>query len=66
MPLMTWDGWDEDFEPWRAEFYKEKDLFGFPYAEIDGYGGFWIKHSEVKALTWEQIETMIAALRPDS
>jgi hypothetical protein len=41
MPRLTQDGWEEDFEPWRAEFNKEKDLFGFPYAEIDGYGGFW-------------------------
>jgi hypothetical protein len=52
MPLMTWDGWDFDFDPWRAMFYKEKDLFGFPYAEFHGYGGFWIKESERKALTW--------------
>jgi hypothetical protein len=38
--LLTWDGWDDDFVPWRAEFDKEKDLFGFPYAETGGYADF--------------------------
>jgi hypothetical protein len=58
MPLMTFDGWIDDFDYFRAEFNKGKDLFGFPYAEIDGIKGFWLKESERKRLTWEQIEAM--------
>jgi hypothetical protein len=53
-------------EPLGTEFNKEKDLFGFPSAETDGYEGFRIKHFEKKSLTWEQIETMTEALQPPS
>ncbi len=64
MPLMTWDGWLEDFDYWHAEFDKARDLFGFSFAEIDGIEGYWIKESERWSLPWEQIEAMSAALQP--
>ena len=65
MPLMTFEGWLDDFEPWRADFDKEKDMFGFPYARIDDIEGFWIKESERKRLSFDQIEAMMEALLPD-
>jgi hypothetical protein len=64
MPLMTWEGWIDDFEPWNADFDKEKDLFGFSYAQIDGIEGFWIKRSQRASLPWEQIEAMMESLQP--
>ena len=64
MPLMTWDGWLEDFEPWRATFDNARDLFGFPFAEIDDIEGYWFKESERNFLKFEQIEAMVAALQP--
>ena len=64
MPLITWDGWLDNFEPWRAKFDKKRDLFGFPYAEIDGIQGYWIKESERQSLPYGKIETMMEALKP--